>query len=87
MNFWDIFFNNGNNNKNSELTKASIKRMARKAGIMYLSKDVYEPVNQHFNSKRDETLQKLSKLAQHRGGRIIQSKDLKLLNSIENKEE
>ena len=82
-NFWDSFFQNNNSNTiNSNLTKASIKRMARKAGIIYITKDVYEPVNKYFDLKRDETLNKLSKIAHHRGGKVIQSKDLNLLHSI-----
>ena len=65
--------------RNTNLTDSSIKRLARKAGILYLPKDTYSTIkNMYFNITND-TLKKVEKITKQRNGKIIKSKDLEFL--------
>ena len=83
MDIWGLLFGNVKIKRNSNLTVESIKRMSRKAGILYLSKSADQPIRDIFNKKRNETLIRLDKICKHRGGKVIKSSDLQLLNLID----
>ena len=66
-----------------DLTNESIKRFARKAGILYISKTAYRPIQLAFNAKRDEILYRLGNIVKNRNDTRIKSGDLELLHLID----
>ena len=65
--------------RNINLTNSSIKRLARKAGIMYLPKETYSTIKDIYFNKINDTLKKVEKITKQRNGKIIKSKDLEFL--------
>jgi len=73
--FQILFGGNIKKKKNCNLTNSSIKRFARKAGIMYLPKNTYDNIRKIFNNKFKKTLSELENITELRNGKIITSND------------
>ena len=67
-----------------KLNNNSIKKIARKSGIMYLKENLKEKINLKFKESSKNLINKLGIISEHRGAKIIKQTDLKLLNVIEN---
>lgn len=81
MNLFKYLFES---NKDVQLSKASVRKLARKAGIIYLKNDLYDVINSKYNNHISDHLNQLKKITDHRKGKIIRSKDLKLLLDLKN---
>jgi len=73
--FQILFGGNIKKKKNFKLNNSSIKRFARKAGIMYLPKNTYDNIRKIFNNKFKKTLSELENITELRNGKIITSND------------
>lgn len=81
MNFFQYLF--GNNNE-IKLSKSSIRKLARKAGIIYLKSDMFDAINSNYINTSNEYIKKLKKISSHRKGKIIKTSDLNLLIDLNN---
>lgn len=69
----------------TNLSKSSIKKLARKAGVVYLKNDLLDVINTNYLNNCSEYINKLKKISSHRRGKIIRTKDLKLLLELTTK--
>lgn len=81
MNFFEYLFGE---KKNTNLSKSSIRKLARKAGIIYLKNDLFDAINTNYLNTCNNYVKKLEKISNHRGGKVIKTRDLNLLNELNN---
>ena len=82
--FWNYLYPKTEKKIESRLSKSSIKKMARRAGITYLTKDLSNSIDTTFEKKCKDIMNDLKKITEHRGGTVIKSKDLEVLSMINN---
>ena len=82
--FWNYLYPKTEKKIGSKLSKSSIKKMARRAGITYLTKDLSDSIETTFERKCKDIISDLKKITEHRGGTVIKSKDLEVLSMINN---
>ena len=59
MNFFEYLFGE---KKNTNLSKSSIRKLARKAGIIYLKNDLFDAINTNYLNTCNNYVKKLEKI-------------------------
>jgi len=83
MDLWGIVSKHSNKRDIHKLSKASIRRLGRNAGIIYLRKDIYEPIRKIFNTTCLNINKQLALITKHTGKKIIKSSDFQLLTHLD----